>query len=428
MKKLKKLYLSSATYFVYELIQNHVLPNPLYLFFTDFAYVSQLWHKSSIYQLLYNNLRRYAARINCNNYTGNGLFCLYLLFPTLILHESLFSLQQSLVSILVMTLFCIRFSQSVRHCCDRLIFLGFCLLCISGMYLILPRISFTTSMQLVLSLTVYYVITVLTTEQESISYVFKVIFILNLIVCTMNLSSIILGSGFINNPSAVCEIVILTTPVTLAYSLKQRSHSMQYLFGFFLLVTTFLTVFFSQNTAALIGYCIAVVLFSIFTAPRYLALIFLVFPGIVLFALNKFINIWSPASTKLSNIEGILYTALNFWNDGIGFGTNKFLRLYDKAVYQSNLPEHSRTFLQAGYAVLILILWYTLKIIRSAIFNTFKAPLNIRRVYLAILSSIVGFSASALNTSSLFSLESGICYWLLLSVLSAQTKLFPDKH
>lgn len=422
MKKLQHLYFSSSTYYIYTLVQKYILKNPIYLFFTDFSFVSALWHKSFFYKFLYDKLERYAKKF-LKKRTISASLCVYFLLLILILPENLLNLWQSILIVLLILLLNIRSPRSTQYCCDLMIYLSFCSIFLLGLYLLLPLTSFFVIISLVVALSIYFLVSGLITNKSDFFAIFKALLILLLLLCSTNITSIIWGYGFINTPSVVCDIIILTLPLSLLYLFNTGENVRQYLFVAFLLFITSFTIILAKNLSSLIGYCVSLVIFTAFTKPRYLFIIFLVFPGVILFSLNEFFSLWIPNKAAFFNIEGILYTTLNFWSTGISFGTSEFLHIYNSTIYHQNVFEHSKTFLQVGYAILIVVLWYTLKIIRSAIFNIFTVKADTRQVFLAVLCSLVGFSASALIASSSFTLEGSICYWLILGILSAQTKL-----
>lgn len=423
MNQLKKLYFSSITYFIYTYVRKKILTHPLYLFFTDFSFVSTLWHKSFVYKTLLKKFRTSATRLYSNQFAVPASLCVYILFPALLLPSSIWNLWQSLVSVLIILILSIRYAPSLRQGCDFLMFALFYGIFLMVSHIIMPPTAFSVVIHISYALTIYYLISNLINDKKSITGTLAAIFLLNIMICTLNITGFILDSGFINNHSALCDIIILTTPTSVAFLFRLHSKLRRYIYSIFTLLITFTIIITSSNIESLIGYCVAVIFFTAFSNPGYLLIIFLIFPGVVLFSLNRFLGMWTSNNINSSGVGEILYTALNFWNKGLGFGTGEFLQLYNTGIYQRNTLELGKPLLQTGRVLLFVILWYTLKIVRSAIFNILKVSPDTRHIFLAVLSSLIGFSVSVLIGSSSFGFENTLCYWMLLSILSAQIKL-----
>lgn len=421
--KLKELYFSSAAYSIYTYIRKNVFTHPLYLFFTDFSFVSALWHKSFIYKALLKKVLKYAIKLYANRFTISPSLCVYILFPALLLPPDIWDLWQNLFLVLTIQVLSIRYAPSLQLCCDFLIFSLFYSMFLIVSYIIVPPAAFSVAILISSALTIYYLISNLINDKKSLNNTLFAIFVFNISLCFLNATSYILGNGFINNRYAICDIIILTTPASIAFLFRQHSKLCRYICSISALLLTFTVVIMSSNIEALIGYCVALIFFTAFSKPGYLLIIFLGFPGVVLFSINRFLNMWTPDNITISGIKEILYTAINFWDKGLGFGTDELLQLYNTGIYQRSTMELKKPFLLTGRIILFVILWYTLRIIRSAIFNIFKASPDVRHIFLAILSSIIGFSVSILIGPSLLEFENTLCYWMMLGILSAQIKL-----
>ena len=423
INRLKELYFSSVVYSIYTYIRKKVLTHPLYLFFTDFSFVSALWHKSFIYKALLRKVLTYATKLYTDRFTIPPSLCIYTLFPALLLPPDIWNLWQNLVLVLAIQILSIRYAPSLQLCCDFLIFLIFYGIFLMVSYIIVSPASFSVAILISSALTIYYLMSILINDKKSLNNTLFAIFLFNISLCLLNATSYILDNKFINNRLVVGDIIILTTPASVAFLFRQHSKLCRYICSILTLLLTFTVIIMSSNIETLIGYCVAVIFFTAFSKPEYLLVIFLVFPGIVLFSIYRFLNMWTLNNITGSGIEEILYTAINFWNNGLGFGTDEFLQLYNTGIYQRNTVELNKPFLLTGRILLFVILWYTLKIIRSAIFNILKVSPDIRHIFLAILSSIIGFSVSILIGPSSFEFENTLCYWMMLGILSAQIKL-----
>ncbi len=423
MNQLKKLYFSSITYFIYTFVREKILTHPLYLFFTDFSFISMLWHKSFIYKALLKKLQVYTSKLYSNRCKVNASICIYTLFPALLLPSSIWNLWQSLVSVLIIQILSIRYASSLRQSSDFFLFSLFYGMFLIISYILVSPAAFSVVIHISTALTIYYLVSNLINNKNNLTDVLAAIFSLNTIICMQNITNFILHNRFVNNSSILCDIITLTTPLSVAFLFRLHSRLRRYAYSTLTLLMTFSIIILSSNIEALIGYCVAVIFFTAFSNPGYLLILFLIFPGLVLFSLNRFLNIWTSSNVNGSEIEEFFYTALNFWNKGFGFGTDEFLQLYNTGIYQHSAMESSKPFLQTGRILLFIILWYTLKVIRSAIFNIFKVSSDTRHIFLAVLSSLIGFSVSALVGSSSFGFENTLCYWMLLSTLSAQLKL-----
>ncbi len=423
MNRIKELYFSSFTYFLYTLIRDRILNNKLYLFFTDFSFISALWHKSFIYTQSQKRFYSFAKKIYSRSFTLSASFCIYALFPSVLLPISLWHPLQSLILILIVQLSAIHYAVSPLQCCDFIIYFIACSILLIITYAAALPYAYTTIIHIFSALTVYYLISKLITSERNIPSALTAVFMLNISLCVINISSCLIGQGFVTNTNTFNDIIILTTPLTLAFFFNNRSKFRSYAYSTFMLVLTFIATAVTTNIEAVIAYGVCIILFTAFSKPKYLLVIFLIFPGVILFSLNRFWGLWSKNAMTDTGIEEIMYAAVNFWSNGLSFRTDEFLQIYSDRIFQNSSLEIAEPILLGGRIILFIILWYTLKIIRSAIFDIPKATVTERRILSAVLSSVIGFSVSGIIGCSDFESGGILCYWIILGILSTRLRL-----
>lgn len=435
-KKISELYYSSLTFHVYRIIREKVFEHPIYKFFTDFSFVSDLWHKSFAFSVISKKLEIVIAKKAYlpNEISFSAVF-LCLLFIMLSLPQSILPPNIYFATALTMLIFLMNTASRRQIRVDCFLFTFFSLLFTMTAYIFLPGSAFQPLLSLLTALAIYFVIVSSESNQKQLKLLLFGNFFMIIIRCAEGIIYKNITGVSHAQRASFFETLILLTPPALSFASLQKSTFKQHLYSAVILLLTIFSVLYSKSTAAYIGFFMALILFAAVSAPKHLILVLLSAPAVFVYIIERFINIWTVSPQSEDYVNNIVYMALNFWNNGLWIGSKPFLQSYINAASSdynaftlvSQLSDmqidiYAGTFFRIGYVTLFIILWYNLKLIRSALCGIFTAPVKKRVIFAAGLSSLIGISVCNVLKPSALGIDTLIAYSLVVALLSLQSK------
>ncbi len=426
---MSKLFFSSMTYKAYIIFHDRVLSHPIYLFFTDFSFISHLWQKSLVYLFLSGKLSLVSEKI----YKPSGAFlelcCLLPLLSLLIFPSRFQGVREQILLTCLSLILNIRFPTSKKNCTDNIFFFVIWLFFSSVLFLILKEQAFALISRLLISAAFYYIVVSSVENEFKFKLYKKLILILVVILC---IYSLIIQNNIPYNPRITAEKIILTAPLALsvAYSFKPKLRNFFYFIS--ILFCSYLIILQSDYPAAKLGFCISIIVFIGLLNIKYLFLLIILLPAIIVPPILQLIDVFSLFTQKTDFFSGLIFTAANFWINGLNIASEPFLNLYRSATlspqYGIYFDPYIKAIISLGFAILFITLWYNLKLIRSAIVNIFTAPQKYKPVFSAGISSLIGISLYGILGLFSLSLQSLLCYCIVLGTLSVQTRIKESKN
>lgn len=414
----KYLFFSSTTYKIYLFLHNKILTNPLYLFFTDFSFISELWHKSQTYSLLSGKLSFISEKI----YKPSGIFLplscllpiLFCMFLPSQLHRETDLVLMSILSLLLN----IRFSNSKKACTDSLFFTA-----VWFFFLIffLKNQSFYLLSRLFVFAAFYFSVISSVKESRQFEIYKRMILLLSIATCVQTI--IFQNTLFYNQHLSAEKIILITTPALSAtYYLK--SDLRKFLYFISILLCSYYAIF--QSSSALLGFSISIIVFIGLLNIKYLLLLLVISPTVIIPPILQLVDTFAGFTKRENFWTSIVYTALNFWMNGMNISSQSFLSLYRSATSGQQHLLHFEPYVKAiislGFFIIFITLWYNLKLIRSTVVKALTGPQKYKPIFAGGISSLIGISLYSLL--NIFSLNpyTLICYAMVLGMLSAQNR------
>lgn len=422
---MSKLFFSSMTYKIYVFFREKILNHPIYLFFTDFSFISQLWQKSLIYSFLFSKLSFISDKIYKPSSAFSKVCCLLPIFSLLIVPHRFQGLNEQILITFLSLILNIRFSANKKNCTDNIFFFIIWLFFSSVLLLILKRQSFALISRLLIPAAFYYII-VSSVKNEPDFRIYKIlILILVSIICVF---STILP----DNERISAEKIILTTPLALSSTYCFKSKMRNFLYFISILLCSYLIILQSGSAAAKLCFGISIIIFIGLLNIKYLFLLIVLSPAIIIPPIRQLINAFSQFTQKTDFFSGLIFTSANFWMNGLNLASEPLLNLYRFATlnhqYELYFDPYIKVIISLGFAILFITLWYNLKLIRSTVVNIFTAPQEYKPVFSAGISSLIGISLYGVLGLFSLSLYSLLCYCIVLGTLSALNQIKESKN
>lgn len=433
IKKLPALWRSSLTFQIYSFFSRNVLTLPLYRFLTDFSYFSQLWHNSQTFHFLSSKILRFFSPPKPGSLVKGGVFrfCAAAVSVIYLLPQKFIGTETILIFSLCALLFRQQTAGSPAAFCDVFLFTVFAALFTAMLRPVLDSAAFAVIANLIGALSFYLSFSLKTTSASWLQLFSKWFYMLTAALCGCYMLCLLLGVKDIYLfKSSFSETLILLTFPALSYAVSLHDRKKRLLAANTLLAASLFSIISSGTNIAAVGFCVSAVIFTALACPTALIFLLVLAPTLVLSSLMGFIEKWSVISPNAPIAENIVLSAASFWQSGIGAGSAPFISLYGSAaagksgaaLSASSYAPYARIYSEAligtGFFCLAIMLRYSLRLIRSAIFLAFTAKREMRPYFWAGLCSLVGISVSGLITASSLSFKSLLAYHSVLAFLS----------
>ncbi len=419
-EKIRTLFFSSAAYNICQ----KLFQSPIFLFLTDFSYVSELTHRSFIYRHLSKKLYSIVRRVSEHSRRIRAAFSpLQLALAVLVIPQALMTRTAYITLACAVLLIALRSAQTVNSCLDCMLFLLLYAAFAACITVFLPAAVSLPPLRLLTAASIYFSVI---RSGAAPSAIGNGVFIA---ITARAVFSFVLPSVLGFTPTAdFAEALILLTPLSLAAETRGVSRTAARMSTAAVLIFAARYVLSTRSYAAYVGFFTAIILYLAVSSPKYLILWLFLTPAAVISVIKSFIGIWTYHSSAASPAEAVIRTAVNFWNKGFSIDSSVFFNAYKNTsyiIYSQSLPHifeiYADVFFKIGHAVLFIFLWYNIKLIRSAFKELFFADTGARRIYAAALSSLMGIAVCNSLSPSRLGMETLAAYCLVTAALSVHS-------
>lgn len=239
-----------------------------------------------------------------------------------------------------------------------------------------------------------------------------------------------------SSSESFAEILVLFFPFAMTAALSQKSKARRIIYSTLLLILSFRTILATGSKAGLIGYSIELLLLLAVCNPRYLFLVVFLTPAVTNSAIGRIMEIWHSRPMYGNFFVTIASLAQDIWKNGFGMSSQPFLELYTSTILNNAAPQtqflaapaakglgYLRIVLELGFVAFFFFLWYVLRLARSTVLAIFTAERDLRSVYAAGLTALLGISVSALFSYTLLQPRNLLAYFVVIGILAAANRL-----
>lgn len=243
--------------------------------------------------------------------------------------------------------------------------------------------------------------------------------------------------GYLNGVRAVyldstvfSEVMLLMFPFAFAYPLTLESKPRSMLYSLILITFSFFVVTATLSRTAYIIFLVELIIVVFLIGKRYIVALLFLLPSINSLIISNIVRSWQTQARYGNIFENIYNSLLDFWNNGFGVNTQKFVEIYNTTTAVRNTAEatlqapimhinavYFNILIEVGAIFMLLFMWYTVRLAHSSLTSLFMSTQKQRIIFAAGLASLIGISVSTLFESAMMSPRLLVLYWGMLGLL-----------
>lgn len=436
MEQLKQLFFTSFLYRIITRIQQNIFVR---LMFEEGAF-STLWYESAVRRGLTFHIKKIMpcipkAHLNYNPRILGIFLTLLFLVPSRI-----WSNFWLFILLLPVILF---LSNSKDRYSAETLFLVICAesVFIALLILMLPWKAVLSLVPLLTAFMFFFLLQYSVATLEELHILLLYIMLLFTGICCIGLiqsyhSFSVWVRATFSSSESYAEILVLFFPFAMTEALSQKSKARRIIYSTLLLLLSFRTILATGSKAGLIGYSIELLLLLAVCNPRYLFLVIFLTPAVTNSAIGRILEIWNSRPMYDNFFVTIASLAQDVWKNGFGMSSQPFLELYTNTIlnntespkqfFSSSATQgigYLRIVLELGFVAFFFFLWYVLRLARSTVLAIFTSDRNLRSVYAAGLTALLGISVSALFSYTLLQPRNLLAYFTVIGILAAANRI-----
>ena len=219
-------------------------------------------------------------------------------------------------------------------------------------------------------------------------------------------------------------------PVAVAYPLTLESKPRSMLYSLILITFSFFVVTATLSRTAYIIFLVELIIVVFLIGKRYIVGLLFLLPSINSLIISNIVRSWQTQARYGNIFENIYNSLLDFWNNGFGVNTQKFVEIYNTTTAVRNTAEatlqapimhinavYFNILIEVGAIFMLLFMWYTVRLAHSSLTSLFMSTQKQRIIFAAGLASLIGISVSTLFESAMMSPRLLVLYWGMLGLL-----------
>lgn len=420
---------------IVEWYNNVVLESKIVKLFFNTTFISEIWYKSYFYRRIMYRIRKISVYIPKAGIAFSGTFVGIFFSLILLIPDNLWSGMLLISLFLILSLLYI--SRNIRHRRGTVfVFINVILI----MFILFTKIALPSSLSstliyLIVGIDFFFLVSFSIENFDDLKDVLEVLCITAIALCGSAYIQNIITSEAANvtfyDGVKLGEILVIVFPFVFAYSneFHTGSRKLVYMAIIFIIFLNAITV--TQSKAAFIGFLIEVLIFII-TYPKYLPFVILLMPLGLNTIIDNFRKMWEATTSYGNIVNNIIVLFRRFWNTGFGVNSKKIIEMYNLKNIESIetnvsgiIPHYEfngiyiNFILEIGVFLIIVFMFYILKLAHSSLTRLFTAEKKYRRFFAAGLAMLIGISVSSFFETTIFSPRTMLIYWGMLGVLRA---------